>query len=101
MGSELMQAYPANINVPDSAPTHVQDCSDGIRKFDEQFHLVIFGTEIPIAHTRYRIVASTGEIFEGRTDSFGYTERVKTSYIASLSLEVFDSEVTEIIGDHV
>jgi uncharacterized protein (DUF2345 family) len=90
----------ANREVPNTTPSTRQDCKDGIRKFDEQFHLVIHGTEIPIAHVRYRITASTGEIFEGVTDSSGFTERVKTDHVATLTIEVFDHELGEVIGDH-
>jgi type VI secretion system secreted protein VgrG len=67
--------------------------------FDEQFHFVLPGTDIPITNTPYRITASTGEVFEGVTDAQGFTERVRTDSAAHLTVEIFDSEAEHIIGD--
>ena len=67
--------------------------------YDEQFHLVSTGTDIAIAHTPYRITASTGEIFEGITDAFGFTERIFTEQKAKLEIEIFESNEEQIIGD--
>ena len=70
-----------------------------VNLFDEQFHLVMPGTDHPIANTRYRIIASSGEIFEGTTDAQGYTERVFTDKAATMEIEVFENTNEQIIGD--
>jgi type VI secretion system secreted protein VgrG len=68
--------------------------------FDEQFHLVMPGTDHPIANTRYKITSSTGEVFEGTTDAQGYTERIFTDASVALEIEILDSSHEQIIGDN-
>lgn len=66
-----------------------QDCSDGLSIFDERFHVVTTdGT--PIVNIRYRISASTGESFEGLTDSQGLTRRIWTRFPVDLMIEFFE-----------
>ncbi|MGZ8318318.1 MAG: type VI secretion system Vgr family protein, partial [Telluria sp.] len=73
------------------AKAQIKDLPDTrVDMFDEQFHLVLSGTDRPIANTRYRITASTGETFDGVTDAQGFTERVRTESASKLSVEVFD-----------
>lgn len=84
------QINSANDEVPDSEPGPQQDCSRGLREFDEKFHLVVANTDIPLPNAQYRIITSSGEIFEGRTDAEGYTKRVRTKSAATLTIEVLD-----------
>ena len=65
----------------------------------QQFHLVYNGTDIPIAFARYRLIASTGEIFEGVTDENGYTDRIVLESAATLDIEILHSERDLVIGD--
>ena len=81
-----------NLTSPGVPDMQVQPC-------DEQFHLVLPGTDHPISKTRYRITASTGEVFEGVTDMHGYTERIFTDKAATLEIEVFDNDEEQVVGD--
>ncbi|MGZ3183759.1 MAG: PAAR domain-containing protein [Telluria sp.] len=65
---------------------------EGTHEFDEQFRVVTEDGETPLVHRRYRIFASTGEEWHGRTDENGLTKRVSTTKAAELTLEVFDEE---------
>ena len=65
----------------------------------QQFHLVYNGTDIPIAFARYRLIASTGETFEGVTDENGYTDRIVLESAATLDIEILHSERDLVIGD--
>jgi type VI secretion system secreted protein VgrG len=67
----------------------VEDNLGNFNRFDEQFH-VVDKNDIPVADVGYRIVASTGEIFEGITDAKGFTTRVKTRRPATLEIEILD-----------
>jgi uncharacterized protein (DUF2345 family) len=86
-----------NEEVSDDAPSAFQDCSDGINKYDEKFHLVDKEDNF-LPQTRYRIIASTGEVFEGISDAQGFTQRIKTHYPADLSIEVF-KDYDRLVGD--
>lgn len=98
-GEVIQNMVRVNDNVPDEPPQTKQDCSGGTIRYDEQFHLVQFGSDQPLSHVRYRIVASTGELFEGWTDADGYTARVGTRHPAVLRVEVY--EMTENgVTDH-
>ena len=66
-----------------------QDCCDGLSKFDERFHVVTTDGR-PVVNIHYRIRASTGEVFEGITDSQGLTSRIWTEFPANLSIEFFE-----------
>lgn len=85
----VSQILAANSDVPDAGPNASQECNV-LDEYDEKFHLVIENTDIPLANARYRILASSGESFEGRTDSQGFTERVRTRTAATLTVEIFD-----------
>lgn len=68
-------------------------------KFDEQFHLVHHGTDVPIANTPYRITTASGKVFEGVTDEDGYTGRIQTDAEEDLDIEIFESDEEHVIGD--
>lgn len=87
-----LQILMANSGISNENPTSLQDCANALERYDEKFHLVIANTDIPLANTRYRILASSGEIFEGVTDSQGFTERVCTRKGVDLAVEVFDTD---------
>jgi hypothetical protein len=101
MDEPVQSLAEANENVPDTEPGAHQDCRGALDRFDEQFHMVVAGTELSMANAHYRIRASTGEIFEGVTDSRGFTERIRTPTSADLTIEIFDVDNEETIGDHV
>lgn len=96
---QIREAIERNGRVPDSRPSFTQDCKDVNKKFDERFHLVLPGTEYSLSFMKYRIRASTGEIFEGITDSEGYTERIRTEWPATLEIEVQGDGFQGVIGD--
>lgn len=56
---------------------------------DEQFTL-LDDSRRPLANIRYRIVADTGQIFTGTTDTAGQTHRVATD--ASSTLKIYTTE---------
>jgi hypothetical protein len=80
----------ANDEVPNCPPDHTQNCSNGLKEFNERFHLVMANTDIPIGNRRYIISSSSGERFEGCTDSEGYTQRIRTKTAETLTIELFD-----------
>jgi uncharacterized protein (DUF2345 family) len=57
--------------------------------FDERFHLVSQTDDTPLAHRRYRITASSGQQWDGITNSEGLTDRIYTAAEEQLSIEVF------------
>jgi hypothetical protein len=71
-------------------PTARQNCGDGLSKFDERFHVITTDGE-SVVNVRYRICTSTGEVFEGFTDSRGFTARIWTEFPADLTIELFES----------
>jgi type VI secretion system secreted protein VgrG len=76
-----------------------QSCGVELREYDEQFHLVSRANQ-PIADAHYRITTSTGEIFEGRTDCQGFTQRIKTHAAVELTIEILKiEECIAFIGD--
>jgi len=60
--------------------------SESKHAFDEQFRLIAADGHTPIANRSYRIVADNGQIWEGRSDSDGFTQRVVTKSSLKLSL---------------
>ncbi|MFS2016555.1 type VI secretion system Vgr family protein [Massilia sp. CT11-108] len=60
--------------------------SESKHAFDEQFRLIAADGHTPIANRSYRIVADDGQIWEGRSDSDGFTQRVVTKSSLKLSL---------------
>ena len=79
-----------NGEVSSENPMPLQDCSDGLAEFDEQFHLVDHNDN-PLPNISYRVTASTGEIFEGISDVLGFTHRINTRFPENLDIEVFES----------
>jgi type VI secretion system secreted protein VgrG len=73
-----------------SAPTHVTPNSDSTQEseptFDEQFKLTASDGRTPVIDRRYRIVADDGQVWEGRSDMQGMTQRVVTPSSTKLSL---------------
>ncbi|MFC5479897.1 hypothetical protein [Massilia suwonensis] len=93
-GISIQSIVAENEDVPDVAPGPRQDCSNGLGKFDEQFHLIDCENGVEMRGVDYRITASTGEVFEGTTNANGFTERIFTIGPAKLKIEVvaFDLE---------
>lgn len=60
--------------------------------YDEQFRLVHADTDIPLAHHRYRITTSDGQVWEGISDGDGLTERIHAQAEVELSIDFFDDE---------
>jgi len=60
--------------------------------YDEQFHLVHADTDIPLAHHRYRITSSDGQVWEGISDEDGFTERIHAKAEVELSIDFLDDE---------
>ena len=58
--------------------------------FDEQFHLVHADTDLPLAHHRYRITSSDGQVWEGISDEDGLTERIHAQVEVELSIDFLD-----------
>lgn len=54
--------------------------------FDEQFQLISSDGNTPITNRRYRITADDGQVWEGKSDSSGLTQRVVTHSSVKLSL---------------
>jgi type VI secretion system secreted protein VgrG len=73
-----------------SAETHTASPSPLLQEieqtFDEQFQLVGSDGHTPVTNRRYRIVADDGQTWEGRSDSGGLTQRVRTNSFVKLSL---------------
>ncbi|MBT9568219.1 MAG: type VI secretion system Vgr family protein [Thiobacillus sp.] len=68
--------------------------------YDQQFHLIYPGTDIPISDQPYRLIGEDGGLYaEGVTDSNGFTERVYTTKPMVLSVEVLESNTPQVIGD--
>jgi uncharacterized protein (DUF2345 family) len=65
----------------------------------QRFHLVHAGTDMPISFAKYRIISSTGEIFQGVSDEDGYTERVQVDVDATLDIEILHGDQEVVIGD--
>lgn len=81
----------SNKEVPAEKPGVTQDCSDGLDTYDEQFHFVD-ENDNPLKDIRYRISASTGEVFEGTSDLQGFSGRLRTRSPATLTIEVFEGK---------
>lgn len=91
MNGNLVQLIAAsNENVPDSAPTPIQNCTGGLGKYNEKFHLVALEDGRQLANVNYRVVTSTGETFEGKTDAYGFTERITTALPVKLKIEILN-----------
>jgi len=59
--------------------------------FDQGFILYYEGTKIPAGNRKYRLVASSGRIIEGRTDEKGRTRRYVSHINEQIKLELIDS----------
>lgn len=87
---------------PGSQAAELEGLPDSrINVFDEKFHLIYEGTDIPMANQPYKITASNGEEFFGITDDHGFTERIRTDEAVSLSVEILASEQPAVIGDAI
>lgn len=58
--------------------------------YDEQFQLIQTGTDRVLPNVRYRITTAGGQVFEGRSDAQGFTERIRTDNAEALQIEIFD-----------
>ena len=74
---------PASIDVPSPFLPQI-----GIS--DQQLHLIHHGTDIPMPHTPYRIIFSSGKVHEGITDENGLTQRFQSPKHENFDIEVFD-----------
>jgi uncharacterized protein (DUF2345 family) len=61
-------------------------------EYHEQFHLVSVDGDTPMAHRKYRITGSNGQVWEGITDGDGLTERVYTDAAVDLQIEIMPAD---------
>ena len=75
---------------PNSEPVPGQSLEPNLSShehpFDEQFRLTAADGHTPISNRSYRIVADNGQIWEGRSDDEGFTQRVTTKSSVKISL---------------
>jgi type VI secretion system secreted protein VgrG len=57
-------------------------------KYDERFRFVAEDGETPLAHRHYRILAQSGQCWEGITNADGLTDRIYASSPEELSVEI-------------
>lgn len=65
--------------------------------FDEQFHVVAEGNEVPLANHPYRVTDSDGQVWDGITNAEGLTDRFYTRSKVKLSLEILPSNQGRVI----
>ncbi|WP_141392666.1 DUF2345 domain-containing protein, partial [Cobetia marina] len=58
--------------------------------YSEFFTLKDEQTQVPLKYARYRITTAEGQVFEGRSDGEGRTQRVHTSSSQQMKVDVLD-----------
>lgn len=73
-----------SIGAHGTSPSH--PLSEDTQTFDEQFQLLGSDGHTPIPNRRYRITADDGQMWEGKSDDHGFTQRVITPSSVKLTL---------------
>lgn len=87
LGSEV-QLHAASARSALAPEVFSTDAPKADHDFDECFRLTEPDGSTPLSGRRYRIIAASGQTWEGRTDADGLTLRVTTPDMTDLTLEI-------------